>query len=76
MNAELTPSSASINDSGSEVGSFEAFAVEPDQPSPAICVRERQFDRLVDPAGSRGERRLEKIRAVRGKHEEYVVVLV
>jgi hypothetical protein len=34
------------------------------------------LDRLVDPAGPRGEGRLEEIRAVRGEHEEYVVVLV
>ena len=38
-------------------GKLEAFAIELDQPSPAFSVRERQFDRLVDPAGPGGEGR-------------------
>ena len=76
MNAGLTPSSAAISDLVAGERELQPFAVELEQPPAPVGVRERKLDRLVDPPGPGGERGLEQIRAVRGQHEQDVVVLV
>ncbi len=54
----------------------EARAVDLEQPPPRRRVRQRQLDGEVDPPGTRGERRLERLGAVRREHEDQVGVLV
>ena len=54
----------------------DAGPVEIQQAPPRLGIGQRDLDCLVDPSGPRGERRLERVRPVRGQQEDQVRILV
>ena len=71
----MTPSVRAMTESSRRLVDVELAAVEREQPPARVRVGQLQHHRLVDPAGSGGERRLEHLGAVGGEQEHHVGVL-